>query len=290
MIVSVYESAGQYGRHDRIEEPFLKLDDLRPWAKPAAYLSLASISCFLFTAYVPPLLDPALAARIPLIGSLQGEAAGYWMRFALSFLLLGLAPLVTALAFGDRPSALGLRFDAPILRSPLYWCALPVAVAVGAIGALSPDLGSYYPYSRDLVARTAAGGALPFLGHFAAYFFLYYLPWELFFRGFLVLGLARAIEPGAGRAVRPETGTTTGGTAAGGGAAAVAALVLFQTMPSTMLHVGHPMSELFSAVIAGLGFGYLAWKTKSIVPGLLLHAAIGLGTDGLIVLRGIGAF
>jgi membrane protease YdiL (CAAX protease family) len=59
-------------------------------------------------------------------------------------------------------------------------------------------------------------------------------------------------------------------------------------MPSTMLHVGHPLSELFAAVIAGIGFGGLAWKTKSIVPGLLVHAALGLGTDCFIVLSGAG--
>ena len=38
----------------------------------------------------------------------------------------------------------------------------------------------------------------------------------------------------------------------------------------------------------GIVFGILAWRTRSIVPGLLLHAAIGLGTDGLIVLKGAG--
>jgi membrane protease YdiL (CAAX protease family) len=270
----------------------LTIPDLRPWIRPAAYLALASISCFLFTAYTPPLLDPALAARIPLIGGLPGDLPAYWLRFALSLLLLGAAPLALALAFGDRPADLGLRLDAPILRKPLFWLCVPAAVAVGAVGALFPDLGSYYPYSRDLVGRVANEGFLPFAGHFAAYFFLYYLPWELFFRGFLLLSLLAWAERRVGG---EATGTTTGGSASGGqsrgaeGRAAFAAvLVLFQTMPSTMLHVGHPLSELFSAVLAGLGFGYLAWRTRSIVPGLLIHAAIGLGTDGLIVLKGAG--
>ena len=63
---------------------------------------------------------------------------------------------------------------------------------------------------------------------------------------------------------------------------------LFQTIPSTLLHFGHPLSELASAVVAGIVFGRLAWKTRSIVPGLILHAAIGLGTDGFIVLKGAG--
>jgi len=39
---------------------------------------------------------------------------------------------------------------------------------------------------------------------------------------------------------------------------------------------------------AGLAFGLLAWKTRSIIPGLALHASIGLGTDLFIVLKGAG--
>lgn len=275
----------------------MTLRDFRPWLRPAAYLSLASISCFLFTAFTPPLLDPEIAARMPLIGGLPGDLPGYWTRFALAFLLLGAAPFALASALGDRPRDLGLRFDAPILRSPLYWLALPIAVAVGAIGGAFPDLGAFYPYSRDLVGRIAAAGAarggLLFAGHFAAYFFLYYVPWELFFRGFLLISLLdaalRGPVGGRGAEFGPSgTGTTTGGAVASGETALAATLVLFQTMPSTMLHVGHPLSELFSAVAAGLGFGVLAWKTRSIVPGLLIHAAMGLGTDGLIVLKGAG--
>jgi len=261
--------------------------EARAWIKPAAYLSLASISCFLFTALTPPLLDPELAAALPFLGGLPFEDAAYWLRFALSFLLLGLAPLGLAALLGDRPAELGLRFDAPILRSPLYWLSLPAAAALGAIGALSPDLASYYPYARGLAGRVAAEGALPFLAHAAAYLLLYYLPWELFFRGFLLLGLAKGSPTGAAGRAR-WAGTATGVSAGPEGQALAAALVLFQTMPSTMLHVGHPLSELFAAVLAGLGFGVLAWRTRSILPGLLLHAAIGLGTDGLIVLKGAG--
>jgi len=267
----------------------MHLAALRPWIKPAAYIGLASVSCFLFTAWTPPLLSLDAASRAPLVGSLIGSLPrgqeAYWLRFALSFLLLGAAPLVLALAFGDRPSELGLRSGGPLFRSPWFWCALPAAILVGAIGAASPDIAAYYPYAPDLAGRVAAEGALPFLFHYAAYFFLYYLPWEFFFRGFLILGLAKGLSPAE---VPPDTSTRTGMAAPGHGAALAAALVLFQTMPSTMLHVGHPMTELASAVIAGLGFGILAWKSGSILPGLLIHAAIGLGTDGFIVLKGAG--
>jgi membrane protease YdiL (CAAX protease family) len=259
---------------------------LKPWIKPASYISLASVSCLLFSALTPPLLTPEAAARIPLIGGLPGDLPGYWARFALSFLLLGLAPAAMALAFRERPAELGLSLKAPLLRRPLFWLLVPVAAAIGAIGAASPDLGSFYPYSRDLIGRVRESGIGPFLGHFAAYALLYYLPWEFFFRGFLLFPFALAATrafaaPGPGGA-GPVEGSEAARTAV------LAALVLFQTIPSALLHFGHPLSELLSAVAAGIGFGLLAWKTRSIFPGLILHAAIGLGTDGFIVLKGAG--
>jgi hypothetical protein len=242
----------------------------KPWVKCASYIALASIACLLFSAYTPPLLTPAMSARLPIIGALDASQRGYWARFSLSFLLLGIAPAILALGFRERAADLGLSFRAPLLRKPAFWLLVPLAVLLGSFGAFASDLGSFYPYSRDLVDRVRESGLAPFAGHYAAYLFLYYVPWEFFFRGFLLFPFALAAE-------REGSGPT-----------AIAALVLFQTIPSTLLHFGHPLSELASAVVAGLVFGALAWKTRSIVPGLVLHAALGLGTDAFIVLKGAG--
>ncbi len=263
---------------------------IRAWLKPAAYLGLASLSCIFFTAFSPPILSAKAAAGLPLIGSLPGDLSGYWARFILSFALLGLAPAILAAIFLETPASLGISFKTRILRSPIFWLLVPVAAFVGALGTLSPDLASYYPYSRDLIGRTREAGIGALLGHYAAYFFLYYIPWEFFFRGFLLFPFALAAERALGAAGGAVAAGGAGAAASGGIAAApiVAALVLFQTIPSAMLHVGHPLSELAGAVLAGIGFGVLAWKTKSILPGLILHAAIGFGTDGLIVLKGAG--
>lgn len=255
---------------------------LKSWIKPAAYLALASASCFLYSALSPPLLTREAAAALPLIGRLPGDLPGYWARFALSFLLLGLAPAIMALAFREKAADLGLSLKTKMLRSPLYWLCIPVALAVGALGAAFSDLGSFYPYSRDLIERVRDQGAGPFVAHYAAYFLLYYIPWEFFFRGFLLLPFALAAQRILGRAEGGGEAETTARNAV------LAFLVLFQTLPSTLLHFGHPLTELAGAVAGGLIFGLLAWRTRSIVPGLLLHAAMGLGTDGFIVLKGSG--
>lgn len=249
---------------------------IEPWLKGASYIALASFSCLLYSAFTPPLLTPAAASRLPILGALPGDLPSYWARFALSFLLFGAAPAVLALAFREKPADLGLSIKTPILRKLPFWLLVPVAVAIGAFGAISPDLGSFYPYSRDLIARVREAGISPFLGHYAAYFFLYYLPWEFFFRGFLIFPFALAAKKNFGIGATANAEST------------IAVLVLFQTIPSTLLHFGHPLSEVGLAVVAGMLFGILAWKTRSIVPGLILHAAIGLGTDGYIVLKGAG--
>jgi hypothetical protein len=265
---------------------------INPWIKPAAYIALASFSCLLYSAFTPPLLAPEAASRLPLVGSLPGDLPGYWVRFILSFLLLGLAPAALALAFREKPAELGLSLKTPLLRRPWFWLALPIAALIGAMGATSPDLGSFYPYSHDLIGRVREAGIGPFIGHFAAYFFLYYVPWEFFFRGFLLFPFALAAEKAFAAANATASDAQIAGIAADrgpeAGGAVIAAAVLLQTIPSTLLHFGHPLTELASAVAAGLIFGILAWRTRSIVPGLLLHASIGLGTDLFIVLKGAG--
>jgi membrane protease YdiL (CAAX protease family) len=265
--------------------------------KSASYIALASFSCLLYSAFTPPLLSPEAASRLPIVGGLPGDLPGYWARFALSFLLLGLAPAIAALFFRERPADLGINFRAPILREPWFWLLVPAAVAIGALGAIDPSLFSFYPYSHDLVGRVREFGMGPFLGHFAAYFFLYYVPWEFFFRGFLLFPFALAAERAFAAelsGLKPEIASSDGrvdsraSSRAEARAAVLAALVLFQTIPSTMIHFGHPLSELAGAVAAGLILGALAWKTRSIIPGLVLHASLGLGTDLFIVLKGIG--
>jgi membrane protease YdiL (CAAX protease family) len=270
-------------------ERSLKLAGIAPLGKGAAYLALASLSCLLFSAFTPPLLTPEAASRLPLIGGLPGDLPGYWARFSLSFLLLGAAPALMALAFREKPADLGLNFRTPILRKAWYWLLLPLCVAIGAIGGMdSGGMGSFYPYSRDLVGRVREAGLGPFFGHYAAYFFLYYAPWEFFFRGFLLFPFLVAAERVFSLGAGAGDGSPDDAAADAARGMVLAAVVLFQTIPSTMLHFGHPLSELTSAVAAGIIFGVLAWKTRSIIPGLLVHAAMGFGTDLFIVCKGAG--
>ena len=64
----------------------------------------------------------------------------------------------------------------------------------------------------------------------------------------------------------------------------VVAAILFTTMISALIHtsiasMGKPMIETLSAIPAGIIFGYIAYKTRSMIPPLIIHTLIGFSTD-----------
>ena len=124
----------------------------------------------------------------------------------------------------------------------------------GFIGSRNPEMQKIYPFAKAVCA-----GARTFAGYELSYLFLYYLPWEFVFRGVLFLPLVPAIG-------------------------LIPALAV-QTAISTLLHIGHPDTEVFAAAGAGLIFGALAWATGSFFYPLILHAATGIATDTFLYLR-----
>ncbi|HUX50091.1 MAG TPA: CPBP family intramembrane glutamic endopeptidase, partial [Spirochaetia bacterium] len=55
-----------------------------------------------------------------------------------------------------------------------------------------------------------------------------------------------------------------------------------------MSHFGHPFNEMASAVLFGVLAGWLVVRTRSIIPGLLIHAAVGMTLDTALLLRAAG--
>ncbi len=132
-------------------------------------------------------------------------------------------------------------------RRDALWLALGVAcaVAIGAVIARSPEVRAYYP--RYTFVRTEPLLWVPSTLAFAAYG----LAWETLFRGHLLLGLA-------GR------GEATVGTVG---------LLVMQTGVFVIGHLDKPSPEVWLSVPAGLFLGVLALRTRSVLPGFLLHFA-----------------
>lgn len=176
----------------------------------------------------------------------EGQAAAY--RFLSCFLLFGVLPAVLGITFFRKPlGQWGVTFGRRGRTALWVAISLPVFVALGAFSATMPELRRVYPIN-PLASMSAAA----FAAHAATYL-IFYLGWEFFFRGFLLFGLEN--ELGAANAV------------------------LIQAIMSAMLHIGDPAGEAFGGFAGGILWGVAALRTRSLLPGLAGHAALGLSLD-----------
>ena len=151
-------------------------------------------------------------------------------------ILFLLVPLAVVVAvFRDRPSRYGIAVG--------DWRAGIALVAVGCAlmtpivlwFAALPDGVAYYAPSAEPLPALLLTNALDLSAS------------EFLFRGFLTFTLVRAIGPVG---------------------------VLVATMPFIYGHISKPELELFSTLAGGLVYGWLAWRTRSILWGTIGHVYI----------------
>jgi membrane protease YdiL (CAAX protease family) len=56
-------------------------------------------------------------------------------------------------------------------------------------------------------------------------------------------------------------------------------------IPYCMIHFQKPFPEATASIIAGLALGWIGIKTKSILPGAILHIAVAWSMDGISLIR-----
>jgi membrane protease YdiL (CAAX protease family) len=252
-----------------------------------ALVAVAGLSLVAYTYLSPPLADPRLIARLPGIGALPGDLPAYAWRFLLSLVVLGALPLAAALALGERSWSLGLAWPRALRPRWLYPLLMAVVILAALVGAYNDAVFAYYPYTRTLT-ESRPGGMAGFLLHALLYITLYYLPWEVLFRGILVFPMVRLV---GGSTVESGLAANSGQRRSANSRLHRGALLVvacLQALPSTLLHFGHPWSETLAALPFGLVLGWLALATGSLLPGLALHAAAGLFLDLFIILRRAG--
>lgn len=150
--------------------------------------------------------------------------------------LFGLVPMTVALVgFRDRPGRYGLTLGDWRWGIGLTLAGCALMTPVVLAFAALPDVRAYYASSAAPVGEVALTNALDLTAS------------EFLFRGFLMLTLVRTIGPLG---------------------------VLVTTMPFVFVHLGKPELELFSTLGGGLIYGWLAWRTQSIVWGSVGHAYI----------------
>jgi membrane protease YdiL (CAAX protease family) len=150
--------------------------------------------------------------------------------------VFGLVPLlVVVVGFRDRPSAYGLRLGVWRLGLGLALAGCAVMTPVVLWAAAQPAFRDYYAISSTGVGDLLVTHVLDLV------------PSEFVYRGFLMFVLLRAFGPVG---------------------------VLMATMPFVFAHLGKPEFELFSTLAGGLAYGWLNWRTGSIVWSAAAHVYI----------------
>jgi membrane protease YdiL (CAAX protease family) len=152
-------------------------------------------------------------------------------RFILEFLV----PVAIILVlWREDPRRYGLTLGDWRRGLPITAAGVAIMAVIIWYAGQQPDFRAYY---TDLIAgrpgwRLVVDTAVDIFA------------WEFFCRGWLLWGLGRKYGADA---------------------------IWLQVIPFTLMHVWKPQLEQFSTILGGAFFGILAWRTKSIVWGWLLH-------------------
>ena len=164
-------------------------------------------------------------------------------------------------------------------RRDLPWIALGIvaSVALAWLVSRAPDVRAYYP--RYTFVKAEPWLWLPSTLLFGAYG----LAWETMFRGHLLLApLADSPPPGAPRDADSPPGASAPRPADSPPPAplsATALLLALQTALFAIAHLDKPPLEAWLSVPAGLFFGVLALRTRSVLPGFLLHFTVSTSVN-----------
>jgi hypothetical protein len=241
----------------------------------AIVIFFTSIFIILFMFFGKTQENLELVRHLPILRRLPGDYPQYVLYFVLSFFFLGFFPLLAAVLSGKHLREMGLVRPRPLFQHKItYLVVVAVIVGFGFSNAYNQDLYDYYPLSESLIHSIEDHGFHYFILHVFIYFFLFYLPWELTFRGLLVFPFIYQFcseeELTAEKWHRNPK---------------IITIALIQTVPSALLHFGHPVSESLGAIAFGFFMSYVVVKTRSIFWSLVMHAGIGIFLDFIIILR-----
>jgi membrane protease YdiL (CAAX protease family) len=140
--------------------------------------------------------------------------------------------LVIVLIFRHKPADYGLRLGD--WRAGIKWTLISWAIAAPILyfAGQTPGVRSYYQMYFANPLDAVITAALELVG------------WEFVFRGFLLWTLYEIAGPSA---------------------------VVLQAVPFAMAHVSKPPLETLSTIFGGTAFGWVAWRTRSVLYPFLIH-------------------
>ena len=152
-----------------------------------------------------------------------------------ALLLAGVPLLVIVVGFRDRPARYGLALGDWRTGAAIAIGGALVMTPVAIAFAHVPSFTAYYAPQAASPADVVISTALDVV------------PAEFFFRGFLLFALLRTVGPIA---------------------------VVLATLPFAFSHLGKPEIETLSTLVGGFLYGWLDWRTGSVVWSGLAHTWI----------------
>ena len=220
--------------------------------KPTVILLWAPLVLTTWRYYVAGSLFPGQpGSPTAVLGNLTQASELY--AFLSSFVLLGLVSLaIVKLVFREPLASYGLAIGDWRFGLKAVAVTAPVILLLSALAARAPAFRAQYPLYGG-----ACGSASAFLVHATAYL-AYYAGFEIFFRGFVQFGL------------RERLGDVYA--------------ILVQTGLSCLVHIGKPSGEIYGAIVGGLAFGIVAFRSRSLLYVILAHWVLGVALDLFICL------
>ncbi len=176
----------------------------------------------------------------------------YVYQFLVTVVLFWMVPyLITKFYLKESFFRLGLGLT--YNRQALIICgiAYPVVIASTYFSSQDPLIAAEYPLSK-LIGSTWS----VFVMYQSVYLF-YFIAYEIFYRGYLQFGLKGE-----------QAGTRE-----------LFFIILFQTVLTTLFHIGKPTPEIVSAALFGPVFGYVAFRYNSIWYGMVIHFVMNVFLD-----------
>lgn len=158
-------------------------------------------------------------------------------------------PLVVIRFIGLKPIDIGWKIRGTSSHWKYYAALFAIAVPFVAIASTTAEFQERYPLFEVFRGQE---GVWHDLRIWWVFYILQFVAVETFFRGFLVLGLAKRFGH---------------------------ASIFIATVPYLMIHFSKPPAEALAAIIGGLVMGTLAYRTKSVWWGIALHVSVAALMD-----------
>lgn len=172
---------------------------------------------------------------------------GHLWSHASAVVLLMIVPLILCFAIeGWTPRDLGFRIRGAGTETAVVLALWLAMIPIVWLVHDTPSFAAMYPRLPE--ARRSM--ELYFL--YEGLYLVKWIAWEFFFRGFMLFGFGRDMLQRS---------------------------VLISTIPFTLMHYGKPELEMASALIAGLVLCFIALRSRSIWPGVLLHWLVASTMD-----------